>query len=512
MMLPAVIPGYITQVLTVFNAAGYQAYIVGGAVRDLLLGRSPHDYDITTNAKPEETIQVCRTQGWSTVDNLGNNFGCVVAVVEGQPCEITTFRGERYNRQVDAHRPSEVWFCQSLKEDLSRRDFTINALAMDKDGKVYDYFGGQADIEHKILRTVGEPQERFTEDALRMFRACRFVAQLGFTYVQKDKLAPGFGMEATPYRLPLSFQWPLEYCQGLSLERVRTELEKLLTAPYASKGLVLLLATGLSDLSCRIKEKGAYTEVPILPELRHLVGLEQNKRFHCYDVWEHTLLAIDNSPCDLILRWSLLLHDVAKGLPGVRGLTPDGHPNDHGHEAVSAQIAEEVLQRFRYPAKFKQLAVWLVAEHMRFAPILFYKHMSDDPQYTEPANIRRTILKWLRSEAASGKFRKQQELVQAFQLLKLIYLADMGATHARKDQSLMQEGQELADMTISIAQQSMPVAAGDLDIKGQELLELVGKEQIRTFYAYLLERVQNQNLANQHDALLAALHKRLKRQ
>ena len=505
------IPNYILTILAAFNQAGYQAYIVGGAVRDLLLGKNPHDYDITTSALPEQTIGVCKAMGWKTVNKLGNNFGCVVAVVDGEPCEITTFRGERYNYAKDAHRPSEIWYCQDLREDLARRDFTVNAMAMDAQGKIYDFFGGQDDLKYKILRTVGLPQQRFQEDALRMFRACRFVAQLGFTYVQRDDLAPGFGMDATPYRLPVSFKWPVEQCKGLSLERVRTELEKLLEAPYASKGLVLLLATGLSDQCCRVKEKGAYTELPILPELRHLVGLEQNKRFHCYDTWEHTLLAIDNSPCDLTLRWTLLLHDVAKGMPGVRGLTPDGHPNDHGHEAESAKMTTAILQRFRYPEKFCRLVIWLVAEHMRFAPILFYKHLSDDPQYTEPANIKKTILKWVRNEATSGTFHNNEELVEAFKLLKIVYLADMGATHARTNLELMQEGNDLADLTIELAQKNMPVSTGDLAINGKELLAIVGKEQIKFMFDYLLERVQSQNLPNEHDALLKAVEKKLKR-
>lgn len=505
------IPNYILQVLQAFNKAGYEAYIVGGAVRDLLLGKQPHDYDITTNALPKETMGVCRSNHWKTVDKLGNNFGCVVAIVDNISLEITTFRGERYDRQVDAHKPSEVWFCQELREDLARRDFTINAMAMDATGKVYDFFGGQQDLAHKVLRTVGDPHERFKEDALRMFRACRFVAQLGFTYMQKENLAPAFGMDATPYRLPVSYTWPVEQCKGLSLERVRTELEKLLAAPYASKGLVLMLATSLNNQSCRIKNKGSYEELPILPELSHLVGLEQNRRFHQYDTWEHTLLAIDNSPCDLTLRWVMLLHDVAKGLPGVRGLTPDGHPNDHGHEIESAKIAAVIMDRFRYPAKFSKLIIWLVAEHMRFAPILFYKHLSDDPQYTEPANIKRTILKWIRSEATKGTFKNQADLVQAFTLLKTVYLADMGATKAGKDLALMAEGRELADLTIELASKHMPVATNDLAINGKELLALVGSEHIKDYFVYLLERVQSQNLPNEHDALIAAITKKLTR-
>lgn len=503
------LPKYIVKILQVLNAAGYEAYVVGGAVRDLLLGLEPHDYDVTTNARPEQTLALCRAQGWSTVDKLGNNFGTVIAVVQGNPCEITTFRGESYG--ADAHRPTEVWYCDNLKDDLSRRDFTVNALAMDSNGKIYDYFGGQEDLQRKVLRTVGNPDQRFREDALRMFRACRFVAQLGFTYVQKENLLPGFGMAATPYRLPVNYKWPVEHCSGLSLERVRTELEKLLVAPYASKGLMLLLATGLTDTTCRVKENGQYTEIPLLPELRHLEGLVQNIRFHQYNTWEHTLLALDNSPRDLTLRWTMLLHDVAKGLPGIRGTTPDGYPNDHGHEAASSKMSIAIMARLRYPDKFSKRVIWLVAEHMRYAPILFYKHLSNDPQYTDPVNIQRTILKWVRSEATSGNFRTQAELVTAFQQLKDVYMSDMGATKAGSNPEMMQEGRELAELTIHLAATCMPVATSDLAINGKELLELLPQEQMKTMLAYLLERVQAQNLPNEHDALLQAVQKKLKR-
>lgn len=504
------IPTYVLDVLKAMNNAGFSAYIVGGAVRDLLLGIIPHDYDITTNALPEETKAVCEQNHWQVIDNLGNNFGCVVVVVNGHPCEITTFRGERYSTS-DAHRPSEIWFCKELKEDLARRDFTINAMALDANGNLYDYFNGREDLEHKVLRTVGNPAQRFQEDALRMFRACRFVAQLGFTYVQQDKLLPGFGMAATPYTLPVNFSWPVENCAGLSLERVKTELEKLLISPYAGKGLMLLVATGLNDQCCRIKENGKFETVPILPELNHLVGLEQNKRFHMYDTWEHTLQAVDNSPRDLTLRWTMLLHDVAKGLPGIRGLTPDGHPNDHGHEAESAKMTVTILERLRYNNKFSKRVIWLVAEHMRFAPILFYKHLSTDPKYTDPVNIKKTLLKWLRHEAASGQFHNQADLIFAFQQLKQVYLADMGATYAGRQPEMMQEGSELADQVIALAKENMPVANTDLDISGKELLEVIPPAQIKGILKYLLERVQSQNLKNEKTALLNAVLKKISR-
>lgn len=271
------IPDYVKKILHILTEAGYEAYIVGGAVRDLLLKLPPGDFDITTSATPEEISAICRANNIKTIDNLGQNFGCVVAVMDGVPAEITTFRGESYG--ADAHKPEKVWFSKSLREDLSRRDFTVNAMAMDINGRIYDYHNGMEDLQKHILRTVGDAGQRYSEDALRMLRACRFVAQLGFDYVQESGALPPFGEENTPYYMPRNFSFPTGNCAGLSLERVRTELDKLLTGKYAGKGLMLLMATGLTDANCRVKENGAYHEIDILPELRHLEGLPQTGAF-----------------------------------------------------------------------------------------------------------------------------------------------------------------------------------------------------------------------------------------
>ncbi|MBR5486570.1 MAG: metal-dependent phosphohydrolase, partial [Phascolarctobacterium sp.] len=347
------LPSYIKSILNALNQSGFEAYVVGGAVRDLLLGIEPGDFDVTTSAHPEDVLAICHAQNWRTVDNLGNNFGCVIAIVENVPVEITTFRGESYG--ADAHKPEQVWYCETLREDLSRRDFTVNAMALDINGKLYDYFGGQSDLQNNVLRTVGKAKLRYEEDALRMFRACRFVAQLGFTYEQEEDLLPAFGMKDTPYHLEHNFKFPTERSAGLSLERVKKELDKMLMGKYAGKGLMLFLATDLASASCRVKENGTYTELPILPELEHLAGLHQHPRFHPYDTWEHTLTAIDNSPQDLEIRWSLLLHDVGKGLPDVRKMNKEGQPSDHGHEAKSAELTMEIMKRLRYPEKFSKL-------------------------------------------------------------------------------------------------------------------------------------------------------------
>lgn len=490
------IPDYVKKILHMLTEAGYEAYIVGGAVRDLLLKLPPGDFDITTSATPEEISAVCRTNNIKTIDNLGQNFGCVVAVIDGVPAEITTFRGESYG--TDAHKPEKVWFSKSLREDLSRRDFTLNAMAMDINGRIYDYHNGMEDLQNHILRTVGDAGQRYSEDALRMLRACRFVAQLGFDYVQESGVLPPFGEENTPYYMPRNFSFPTGNCAGLSLERVRTELDKLLTSKYAGKGLMLLMATGLTDAKCRVKENGAYHEIDILPELHHLEGLPQNRRFHCYNAWEHTLKAVDNSPRDLTIRWAMLLHDLGKGMPGIRGTHPDGSPSDHGHEALSAVMAQDVMTRLRYPKDFAKRVVWLVSRHMRFAPMMFTKE--------------RTLTRWVRAEAAGGEFRTSKDLTEAFSQLKEVFLADMGATHAGNNPQLMAEGRELADAVIEIAHNKMPVHTADLAVNGADLAQIItDASETGIFLKYLLERVRSGNLPNERTELLeAAKHRQQK--
>ena len=192
------------QILAALEEAGKEGYIVGGCVRDLAMGKVPHDWDITTSARPEEMLSIAALRGWKAVDGGGRRFGTVIIVLGGENYEVTTFRSEVYGS--DAHRPSEVSFAKTLKEDLMRRDFTVNAMAMDRSSRLYDEFGGLSDIERKRLRTVGDEGERFSEDALRLFRACRFVAQLDF--MADSSLVKG--MESAFPRV-----------SGLSLERVR---------------------------------------------------------------------------------------------------------------------------------------------------------------------------------------------------------------------------------------------------------------------------------------------------
>ena len=548
-MMRVSFPTYIEKIIHILESVGFEAYVTGGAVRDLLRGEAPHDYDITTNARPEQTAGLMQAAGLRIVENLGQNFGVLIVLSEGIPVEIATFRGERYG-VGDAHRPAEVWYCDTLREDLSRRDFTINAMALDIRGNLYDYFGGQEDIRRRLLRTVGDPKARFREDALRMYRACRFVAQLDFTYVEgadaaedvhggyepalsteenlrramqaAGKKVPeniklmgpdaqvtgpssesGFGQAGTCYELKKRYAFDLSRCRELSLERVRTELDKLLLGKAAGKGLILLLSTGLAGTRCRIREQGQEKYVAVLPELEHLPGLPQNIRFHCFNVLEHILTAVDNSPQKLLLRWASLLHDVAKGLPGVRGATPDGYPNDHGHEKASSDMARDILTRLRYPEPFVRRVSWLVAGHMRYAPLLIHK--------------KKTLAHWIRSEANSGNFRTSAEMGEAFTQLGQVFLADMQATWAGVlREPVMEEGRRLSE-EVARAARKMPVHTSDLQLDGKATGAILAAAapgldwDTGAALRYLLGRVQSGTAANEREVLESVLERKLRR-
>ena len=287
------------QIMNALEKGGYEAYLVGGSVRDLLLEKMPHDWDITTSARPDEVVSCAIQNEWKIIDRGGYRFGTVSILINKNVYEVTTFRSEFYGN--DSHRPKEICFAKTLKDDLSRRDFTVNAMAIDADGVIYDYFGGIADLDRRILRTVGIAKDRFQEDALRLFRACRFLGQLDF---QADK------------ELFRAISPSLYRVEGLSLSRVKSELQVLMKSDHPARGLDLFVRSGLNQSSCFVKVNKKKYAVPILPELSHLVDLPQEKQFHKFDAWNHTLAVVEASPREDVLRWAALFHDVGKGMPG----------------------------------------------------------------------------------------------------------------------------------------------------------------------------------------------------
>ncbi len=421
------------RILTVLEEAGYEAYIIGGAVRDILMHQKPHDFDIVTSARPDTVIEVLRGQGIQTTDLVGKSFGVVVATLEGKQYEIATYRTERYG--ADSHRPEEINYADTLEEDVLRRDFTVNGMAMNRFGEVIDLVGGRRDIKHKTLRTIGDAQKRFEEDALRLFRACRFVAKLDFLPTE-DLL------EA----MPKAFH----RVSGLSLERVRDEVNRLMLEPAVAKGLDVLVQSRLAECSCRVVENGVVT-----------------------------------------LRWGALLHDVAKGMPTVRAVV-NGRLTDRGHDTLGAEMTETLLTRLGYPKAFVQRVAWIVKNHMRF----HYFVQNGD------ANEK----KWLRKEARSGEFRDSQIMRTAWEQLAKVCAADVlgcGKPYASTDGTLA-FGECMADLSLE-----MPVHTKDLRYD-KRVIELAGN-QVGEGLQYLLGQVQNGVIPNEPDALYDALDHKLRR-
>lgn len=315
-------------ILSELEKNGFEAYMVGGCVRDMIMGRKCHDTDITTNARPEEILGVFRDY---KVIPTGIKHGTVTVLADGIPYEITTYRID--GEYTDHRRPDNVEFTSDLTSDLARRDFTVNAMAMDRNGNIVDPFGGKADIEAGIIRCVGEPVKRFSEDSLRIMRAIRFASQLGFT-IDEPTAAAVHSMK--------------ESLGSVSRERIRDELDKLLCGMNCLKVLL-----GYSDV---------ITE--IIPELKPCIGLDQRSPYHRYNVWEHTVRAIASAPeNDTVLRRTLLFHDIGK--PACMKLDETGRGHFKKHDSVGSEMTEKVMKGLRYDNSSIAVSKALIANHSK---------------------------------------------------------------------------------------------------------------------------------------------------
>lgn len=453
------------RILQTLQEAQQEAYIVGGAVRDIQMGRIPHDYDIVTSALPEMVIDVLRTAGFTTTNVVGAAFGVVVVSYAEHSYEVATYRSEQYGE--DSHRPMSVQYPSTFLEDVRRRDFTINGLALTESGHIRDEVGGLQDIEHRRLCTIGSSQERFQEDALRMFRLCRFAGQLGFT-IDPHTWA---GIEPNLYRV-----------EGLSLERVRIEIEKMLLSDHVDLGLDALVRSHLNEQYCQQTTEGQSRRIPILPELTHLVDLPQAPEHHVHDGWCHTLAVVREVPPNLVLRWAALLHDVGKGVEGVRGFHK-GRITDRNHDRVGAHMTRDILTRLGYGKEFVNLVVWLVERHMRFH---FYV-----------ANASADLHTWMQKEAKGGVFRETKELTVAMKYLQQLGVADVIGGGTKQVAPSEMYGQRMVSMA-----QTMPVHTKDLHYdKGlPSMVQPYVKEVMQT----LLQRVQNGEIMNTPEALQEA--------
>ena len=318
------LPDKVKQIINRITEAGYEAYAVGGCIRDSILGRVPDDWDITTSATPQQVKQLFRR----TIDT-GIQHGTVTVMLDREGFEVTTYRID--GKYEDGRHPTEVTFTPNLEEDLKRRDFTINAMAYNEQTGIVNLFGGIQDIEAGIIRCVGDARARFTEDALRIMRAIRFAAQLGYriegeTRDAISELAPNL--------------------RQISAERIQVELTKLVNSAHPET-MRTVYDTGVAAI--------------ILPEFQEIMETVQNHPHHCYSVGEHTLCAMQQVERKKELRLAMLFHDIGK--PQCLTVDEEGIPHFYGHAQVSAEIARKILRRLRYDNDTTNTVYKLVLYH-----------------------------------------------------------------------------------------------------------------------------------------------------
>lgn len=333
-------PKNVDTAINLLQSAGFEAYAVGGCVRDSLLGKTPNDWDITTSAKPEDMKSVFAE--FHCIDT-GIKHGTVTVVIDGEPLEITTFRLD--GEYEDNRHPKSVTFTSNLGADLGRRDFTVNAMAYSKMTGTVDLFGGQNDLKNKIIRCVGDPDRRFNEDALRILRALRFASALDFEIEEKT------AQSLLKNRALLG---------NISEERIAKELLKLVCGKGAKRIL--------TDFAPVLFE--------ILPELQPMYKNSHDNPHHCYDIYEHTLIAVESIDPEPTLRFAMLLHDCSK--PAVKKFDENGVAHFYGHQRISAEISAQILARLKVSNKFRDEILFLVSNHDRWE---LYENTEKMPRY-----------------------------------------------------------------------------------------------------------------------------------
>lgn len=403
------LPENVKFIIDTLNKAGFEGYAVGGCVRDSLLGREPDDWDITTDAKPEQMKQLFRR----TVDT-GIQHGTVTVLVGDDTYEVTTYRID--GEYEDSRHPKQVEFTTNLVEDLKRRDFTINAMAYNDSTGIIDEFGGIEDLHAGIIRCVGNPEERFGEDALRIMRAVRFSAQLGYEIEEKTSEA----IAKLSYTL-----------KNISAERIHVELSKLIVSP--NPGFIRkAYATGILEV--------------ILPELSSVMEVEQNNPHHCYTVGEHIVRTVENIEADRVLRYAMLFHDIGKG--PCKTTSEDGIDHFHGHALASGRMTREIGKRLKFDNDTLGKVLTLVEYH----------DWKIDP--TQIA-VRRAMNKL-------G--------ADMFPLLLKVKKADIDAQSMYKREEKQTNLDELWEIYGQIVERKDCVTIKDLAINGKDLMEM-GIEQ-----------------------------------
>jgi poly(A) polymerase/tRNA nucleotidyltransferase (CCA-adding enzyme) len=475
------IPNYIHNIADKIVEAGFEVYMVGGSLRNLLMGQKPKDFDLTTSALPEEIQHIfpesiMTNAKFGTVTILANNeFG------ELQSVEITTYREEK--EYIKGRWPAIVEFTRNIYDDLKRRDYTVNAIAfklgnpesrsinsvedIKKSKLLLDLFGGLADIEGKVLRAVGDPVKRFTEDGLRPLRGCRIASVYGFEFDHTT-------FNAIPQTLNVAAQ--------ISMERVRNEFMRMIKeSPKPSVGIELMRKSGLLQL--------------YIPELLEGYGMEQN-RYHVYDVYEHSLRALDIAPVEI--RLAALFHDIGK---------PRCKNGEHfyGHDKVGAEMTRKIMERLKFPKQEIDETVNLVRWHMFYVPKTIVEEeakINDDVAYRIKIQERNTLFKLGWSDKAIRRLILRVGGHE--QIDKLIKLRIADALANPKSSFDPTDIELLAQRIAEIREEDSLMSITDLKIKGDDIIELGIKPgpSIKKVLEYLLERVIDDIQLNNRESLL----------
>ena len=434
------IPASVLELMDRLEEAGFECRCVGGCVRDASLGIEPHDYDCCTAATPEEMQEIFADR---QLVLAGLKHGTVGVVTAQGVVEITTFRTE--GGYADSRHPDWVHFVRSLREDLARRDFTVNAMAYSPRRGLSDPFGGREDLKNGLLRAVGDPEKRFREDALRILRGLRFAARFGFQIEENTRRA---------------MDTEIEGLDALARERVLTELVGFLLAAKADDLL------NAANILCRL-----------IPALGPTVGFDQHSRHHVHDVFGHIATVVERVSPTPELRLAALLHDIGK--PHVFTLDQQGEGHFYGHAAVSADIANQVLLELKAPNALREEVVFLVKHHM-------------DRCSAEERTARRLL---------SRHGLERMERLLEFQA------CDLGGKGTDAPDESLRELQALLELLRTLAKQEGALTLKTLAVSGRDLMGLgmaPGPELGRTLNA-LLERVLSGELPNEREALLGAV-------
>ncbi|EJO5347270.1 HD domain-containing protein [Clostridium botulinum] len=434
-------PKRVKYIIDILQENDYEAYIVGGAVRDSLLEREVNDWDITTSANPEEVINIFENLGYKIIPT-GLKHGTVTILIESIGYEVTTFRVD--GEYEDNRHPKEVKFTSNLKEDLKRRDLTINAMAYNDKTGLVDYFNGLEDLNNKIIRCVGTAKDRFNEDSLRMLRCIRFASQLNFNIEESIK----FNITKLSMNI-----------KNVSMERIREELCKILVSSNPTYGIRNIAKLNLIDY--------------IIPELKDCVDFKQHNIHHDKDVYEHILSVVENVPNKLELRLAALLHDIGK--PRCFSMGDNGQGHFYGHQKISADMAKDILKRLKFDNKTIDKVDKLVYNHM-----------------TRYNKLRTSSIK---------KFINKVGIDNLDDLFEL-QIADIKGS--AKEYHSFNNVLNLKIKCEKILSEKQPLTIKDLDIDGHDLMNLGIKQgkEIGIMLNKLLDiTLENPNLNNKEDLI-----------